>query len=125
MVSLRQAGQGKVGCVLWILLFAVAGLVAYKTIPVKVASSKLHDFMVEQARHEQAMRVGRRSDAIQTAIFNRANELDLPVAKEQIRVSKDQSRIIMEVSFTVPVEFPGYTYHWRFNYVVNRPLFVV
>lgn len=125
MIASRQAGEGKVGCVLWILLFAVSGLVAYKMIPVKINSAKLYDFMVEQARHEQAMRRGRSPEAIQTSIFNRAQELKLPVTKENIRVVKPHNQIVMEVTYTVPVEFPGYTYNWSFNHVVERTLFVI
>jgi len=45
-----EAGNGKLGCILWLLLLAIGLLIAWKAIPVKIASSELYDFMVEQAK---------------------------------------------------------------------------
>ena len=117
----RQAGQGKIGCLLWILLVAVAGLVAFKMIPIKVRSSELHDFMVEQAKWA----ANYPEDQIEKSILTRANELQLPLDKDSVKVEKVRERIRMEATYTVPVVFPGYTYQWKFHHFVDRPIFVV
>lgn len=31
----------------------------------------------------------------------------------------------MEVEYTIPVEFPGYTYQWNFHHKLDRPIFIV
>ena len=45
-----EAGDSKIGCILWSLLLAVGVLAGFKMIPVKVKTSELYDFMVEQAK---------------------------------------------------------------------------
>lgn len=117
----RQRGQGKIGCVLWILAFAICGMAAYKMVPVKIKTAELHDFMVEQAKWSARAT----SEAIAKNILAKAVELRLPVRQEDIRVEKTAQRVRMEVSYTVPVEFPGYTYQWKFNHMVDRPVFIV
>ncbi len=43
-------GEGKLGCIIWLAVLAVAGLIAYEAIPVKLASAELYDYMDDQAR---------------------------------------------------------------------------
>ena len=119
-MSSRQSGQGKIGCFLWIAAFAIAGMAAYKMIPVRIQSAELYDFMVEQAKWSG----NAPADAVKKAIVQRAKELDLPVEADAVRVERIGNRIRMEAEFTVPVEFPGYTYYWDFHHMVDRTIFV-
>jgi hypothetical protein len=116
----RQSGQGRIGCILWLAAFAIAGLVAYKMIPVRIQSAELYDFMVEQAKWAG----NRPPDAIKKAIVQRAKELELPLEQDAVTVQRNGDRIRMEAEFTVPVEFPGYTYYWDFHHQVDRTIFV-
>ena len=45
-----MAGDSKIGCILWMLLLVIVVLISWKAIPVKIATSQLYDFMVEQAK---------------------------------------------------------------------------
>jgi hypothetical protein len=114
------AGEGRLGCMLWVALLVVGGLIAWKAIPVKIAAAELQDFMVEQAKFAAAAT----PETISGRIFNKASDLDLPLAKENIRVEKGGGRILMGASFTVPLEFPGYVYYWEFDLEVDRPIFI-
>ena len=64
------------------------------------------------------------TDDIERNIFNKARELSLPVDRKNVKVEKIHDTIIMEVKYTVPVEFPGYTYNWDFDQVVKRDIFI-
>lgn len=116
-----RLGQGKIGCVLWLLaLVAVVGIAA-KLIPVRIRTAELYDFM-----EEQAMFAGRRGpEEIKKSILERAKELDLPLDKKNIDIKRTGGRIRMRATYTVPIEFPGYTYYWQFEHIVDRPVFVV
>jgi len=116
----RQAGSGRIGCILWAALVLVGALIAWKAIPVKIAVSELQDFMVEQAKF--AARSS--NETIQGRIVRKANDLDLPIEKKNVKVAKSSGRIRMEVNFTVPLEFPGYVYYWDFDIQVDRPIFI-
>lgn len=113
-------GEGKLGCVIWALVFLLAGLIAYKALPVKLASAQLYDYMDDQARF------GARTsaEALKDSIVRRAKELDLPVTARNVTVRKAGGTIRMTCDFTVPVNVLGYTYDWEFNLVVDRQIFI-
>lgn len=119
--SRAQLGDGKLGCLLWLLLVGIGGMIAFKAIPVKIATSQLYDFMVEQAKFSTRSS----TDAIENRIVRRARDLDLPVDKKAVKVTRMGDRIRMQASFTVPLEFPGYTYYWDFDLEVDRPIFMI
>lgn len=116
-----RRGDGKLGCVIWLLVLLAFVMIAMKLIPIKLASSELYDFM-----EEQAMFAGRRkADVLKKAILHRAKELELPLDEKNIKVERLGGRIRMRCNYTVQVEFPGYTYDWNFEHYVDRPVFVV
>ena len=118
--DLRQRGEGRAGCIFWVLVLAVVTLIAFKTVPVKYASSQFFGFMDEQAKFAQQTT----PDRMKKAILRKARELDLPVDPKKLTVSKRGGRIQIDCSYTVPIEFPGYTYYWNFQESINEPIFI-
>ena len=116
----RQSGQGKIGCFIWLLAFAIGAMVAYKMIPVKVKTAELYDFMVDQAKWAG----NATNDQLEKSILAKAAELGLPLDEKGIRVEKDRDRVRMEATYTVPVQFPGYTYYWQFHQQVDRNIYI-
>jgi hypothetical protein len=119
---IAERGEGNLGCILWLLVFGLAVLIAWKAIPVKVASAELYDFMDEQAKFAGVNTTG---EDVKKAILQRARELNLPLDKDHVHVERIGDRIRMSAEYTVPVKFPGYTYHWRFVHQLDRPIFIV
>jgi hypothetical protein len=115
-----QAGDSKIGCILWLLLLVVVVMVSWKAIPVKIATSQLYDFMVEQAKWAAS----RKPEALQRSIYDEARRLELPVEPRDIQVSTGGGRVRMSARFMVPLEFPGYTYEWNFNLEVDRAIYL-
>jgi hypothetical protein len=117
-----ERGEGNLGCILWLVLLAIGVMVAWKAVPIKVKSAELYDYMDEIAKFE----AGRRTqEEIEKALLNRANQLGLPLDKKGIHVDKQRDRIIIDVEYTVPLEFPGYTHQWKFKQHLDRPLFII
>ena len=114
-----QAGEGKIGCIFWLLVVGALALVGWKMIPVKVATSELYDFMVEQAKWAGSTP----PEQLQKGIVAEAKRLNLPVEAENVRVVSEGGRIKMSARFTVPIDFPVRTYDWDFNLEVDRPIF--
>ena len=113
-------GEGKVGCIIWLVVLALAGFVAYKAIPVKLNASQLYDYMDEQAKFAQQTK----PDQLKKRILRRAQELNLPVDPKKLTVRKRGGRIQIECQYTVPLEFPGYTYYWEFDEAIDEPIFI-
>lgn len=118
-----ERGEGNLGCILWAAALGLAILIAVKMVPIKIASSQLYDFMEQQAQFAS----GASPEAIAKSIVDKAKELDLPVVKEDVHVEKIGGmvpKIRMRAVFTVPVEFPGYTYMWHFDHQLDRDIYI-
>lgn len=117
-----QRGDTKLGCIIWLVILAIAVLIAVKMVPVKIKSAQLYDFMVEQANFA----ANSKPETIKKRILRAARDLDLPLSEKQVKVeiTGNRSRIRMQATYTVEVEFPGYTYVWDFDHVVDRPIYI-
>ena len=119
---IAERGEGNLGCILWLLVLGLAVMISVKAVPVKIASAELYDYMDELAR---SAGVNTTADAVAKAILERAKQLNLPLDKDHIKVERIGDRIRMSAEYTVPVEFPGYTYQWHFRHELDRPIFIV
>ena len=114
-----EAGEGQFGCLIGIVLLLAAGLVAYKMIPIKVKAAEMRDTVIDEAKSG-----GQHTDKrITDEILRTAERLDLPVAEDAIIIERHAGQIRVEVSYTIPVEFPGYTYNWSFRHRTENPIF--
>jgi hypothetical protein len=115
----RERGEGQFGCLVGLVLLLLAVLVAYRMIPIKVKAAELRDVIVDESKS-----AGQHNNTIITkAILAKAEQLDLPVTEDQIRIDRKPEFIKIEVDYVVPVNFPGYTYQWKFNQKTENPVF--
>jgi hypothetical protein len=117
----RQSGAIRIGTVIWLLVFVAVVLVCKEAIPVKIRSSQLEDFMVELAKFSTR----EPDDKLQKRILEKADELQLPLVKDGVTVKKSNGRVHMRAQYTIPLEFPFYTYVWHFDHEVDRPIFII
>ena len=115
----RERGEGQFGCLIGLALMAIAGLVAYRMIPIKVKAAELRDVVIDEAKA-----AGNHDNKhIERAILAKAESLELPVKKSGIRINRKANEISVDVKYTVPVEFPGFTYQWKFHQKAENPIF--
>jgi hypothetical protein len=114
-----QRGEGNLGCILWAVVLIIVVFVAWKMVPVKIASAKFSDYMEEQAKFAK----GTPEKQIYQAIIKKASELELPVEPKNLIVERTNDRVKMSVKYTVPIEFPGYTYNWHFEHEIDRNIY--
>jgi hypothetical protein len=119
---IAERGEGNLGCILWLLVLGLAVMISMKAIPVKIASAELYDYMDEVAR---SAGVRTTAEDVKKAILVRAADLKLPLDKDHVTVTRQGDRLRMRAEYTVPLEFPGYTYNWRFVHELDRPIFIV
>jgi hypothetical protein len=117
---MAERGEGNLGCIFWVVLLGLAVLIGVKMVPVKVATSQLYDYMEEQAKFAATAP----PDALAKGIVGKSKDLELPVTKDDVHVERVGDNIRMHAAFTVPVDFPGYTYMWHFDFQVNRPIYI-
>lgn len=116
-------GAGNIGCLLWLIVLVAVGHVLWKVVPVKVRSSEFYDVMQEQASFGSI----KSEQAIQYEVLRRAQELRIPVTKDNLKVIRSREAVTVEAHYQIPIEFFGgaYTYVWKFDPVVSRPTFAV
>jgi hypothetical protein len=116
-------GAGNIGCVLWAVVILLVGHVLWKVVPVKVRTSTFYDSMQEQASFGSIKSV----QAIEWEVLRRAEELRIPVTKENLKVTRARNAVTVEAHYTITIEFFGgaYKYVWKFDQVVERPTFAV
>lgn len=119
MVRKSERGEGNLGCLIWLLIFAAVGMVLYKALPIKIANTELYDYMVELTKFGTK---GTAED-LKKRILIKAKELNLPVEAKNVQVEKTKERMILRCKYTVLMELPGYTYVWEVNHEVDRPIF--
>ncbi len=116
-----ESGEGKAGCVFWVLLLLVGGVAASKMIPVEVSKMKLKEHM-----QELALTLPRGSEQLfKKEIANKARYLEIALPKDQIRVKKYEDRVIMEVEYTVPLDFYAFQWDWVRKIYVDEDIFLI
>ena len=115
----RERGEGRMGCLFGLVLLLIGILVAYKMIPIKVKAAEMRDVVQDEARA-----AGQHSDKlILETILSKAKSLELPIEKENVEISRRANEITVDLKYTVPVVFPGYTYNWNFHHRAENPIF--
>ena len=116
-------GAGNLGCLIWLVVLVAVGHVLWKVVPVKIRTSTFYDVMQEQAAFGSI----KSPQAIEYEILRRAEELRIPVTKQNLKVTKTPQALTVEAHYEIPIEFFGgaYKYVWKFDPVVSRPTFLV
>src|SRR5438105_13891385 len=118
-ISRREKGEGNVGCLVGLLILAIALFIAWKMIPVKVKAAELRQTVVDEAKS-----AGTHNDErIRAAILAKAREDNLPVTENDIKIVRNVGEITVTVTYTIPIVFPGYTYNWHLEHEAKNPIF--
>ncbi|MDA8015897.1 MAG: hypothetical protein MPN21_00500 [Thermoanaerobaculia bacterium] len=115
-------GEGKAGCIVWLLIVAFVGLAAQRIVPAKVAAMQLEDYMEELAMMPATAR--QKPDFFVKKIVGRADELRLPVKKEDVTVKKTAKRVVMTVKYTLVVDLLVFEYPMNFDIHLDRQIFL-
>ena len=108
---------------MWLVILGIVGYVLYKVVPVKIASSEFYDVMQEQAAFGSI----KDPKFIEFEILRRAEELKIPVKKDNLKIVRGREMITVEAHYTITIDFfdGAYKYEWKFDPIVQRPLFAV
>jgi hypothetical protein len=106
-------------------LFSFASLLflaylGFKFIPVYIAAYDFDTALKTQAQYSGSMKT---NEVILKELLSKAAELELPITKDNIRIQRSQSRLIISADYTVPVKTPFFTYPWRFTEEESAVLF--
>jgi predicted membrane protein len=118
-ISRRERGEGNFGCLFGLIILVLAAIVAYKVIPVKVKNAELRGVINDESKS-----AGTHNDEkIRQYILAKAREDDLPVTTDDVKITRGNNEIHVDVEYTMPINFPGYVYQWHIEHHVSNPIF--
>jgi hypothetical protein len=97
-----QRGEGRLKAISFTVLLVLGIYVAFKLVPIYVAEYQLTDKLSEEARYGVVNRFT--EDRIKDDIMKEVGELEIPVKREDIRVSSTMQVVKIAVDYTVPVD---------------------
>jgi hypothetical protein len=121
MANRRETGAGNVGCVISLAVLVVGVLIAVRVVPTRIAVAELQDYCEKEA--EQASLPRHTDQLITDLILIKAQQNNLPVAKEDIKVWRDGSMVHVEVKYRVVLDLLVYKYDWDVEHRIDRTLF--
>lgn len=95
------------------MILVLGAYSAYKIVPAYVAEYQLQDKMQEQARFAVVNHYS--EDQIRDTVLKEAQDLEIPIKREQITVSATQSLVRIAVDYTIPLDLFFYHTDMHFN----------
>lgn len=119
LIRMNQKGEGRLGCVVGLLLLVAALFIAYKLLPSKLQATEMRDAVQDASRSAS----GKGNDVIRKQLFHRAQELKVPVKETDIVITRRADFIRIDVEYDVQIQFPGYVYTKHYSFNAENPVF--
>ena len=120
--QLSQRGGARFNFVVVILIIALAAYSASNYAPVAYRAYLYRDFM-EETVNKAAYPPPKSNDWVAQQLRAAAKEYDLP-ENADIKVQNEDGRIAAHVTFTRPVQLPGYLYEYDFDHTARSSGFI-
>ena len=117
-----ERGGARFNLVVVLLVIALAVYSAYNYAPVSYNAYRYKDFMQETV-NKAAYPPVKNSDWVAQQLRAAAEEHGLPDDAD-IRVQNENGRISAHVTYTHPVQLPGYTYEYNFDHTARSSGFI-
>ena len=109
----QQRGASKLTAILYTAFVIFGVFAAVKLLPPYIAQYQLSDKMQEQARFAVVNHYS--EDQIRDTIFKEAQDLEVPVQKEDIKVLASASVVRISLDYTVPIDLLIYKMQLHFT----------
>jgi Domain of unknown function (DUF4845) len=108
-----QRGEGKFKAIAFTAIIVFGVYSAFKLLPPYIAEYQLSDKMQEQARFAVVNRYS--EEQIRETIFKEAQDLDVPIKKEDIKVFASTSVVRISLDYRVPIDLLVYKMELHFT----------
>jgi hypothetical protein len=108
-----QRGAGKLKVIAFAAIAILALYAAFKLVPPYVSEYQLQDKMQEQARFGVVNRYT--DEQVRESVFKVVQDLDLPVKREDIKVTVTPAFVKVSLDYTVPVDLLVYSTELHFS----------
>ena len=115
-----QRGEGRLGLIVALAIVGTGVFLGVKIIPVKVSAYEFRDFVEQQCR---TAALHRENKTLAKTIMEKAEELDLPLDRKNLKLRRTTSEMIIEAKFDKPIDLKVTTYNFHYEVKTAAPLF--
>jgi hypothetical protein len=108
-----QRGEGRFKAIAYTAIVVFGIFAAVKLLPPYIAEYQLADKMQEQARFAIVNRYT--EDQIRETVFKEAQNLEIPITKEEIKVFASTQVVRISVDYTIPIDLLFYKMQLHFT----------
>jgi cell division protein FtsL len=108
-----QRGAGKLQAIVFTIIFVTGIYVAFKLVPPYVSEYQLQDKIQELARFGIVNRYS--DEQVRDNVFKEVQDLNLPIKREEIKVTMTQAVCRISMDYTVPVDLLFYSTELHFS----------
>jgi hypothetical protein len=109
----QQRGAGRLKAIAYLAVIVFGIFAAVKLLPPYIAEYQLADKMQEQARFAVVNHYT--EEQIRETVFKEAQDLEVPIQKEQIKVLASASVVRISMDYTVPIDLLIYKMNLHFT----------
>jgi hypothetical protein len=117
-----QRGEISPGCIFGVIILLGAVFVGVKTVPVMMHVGEFSDECTRIADKANSIS-WKDPKRMQEALVIKAQELRLPIAADQIKITRTEKNLEIKVKFDIQIDYSVYTYNWHKEVDEFRPLF--
>ncbi|HXW61396.1 MAG TPA: hypothetical protein VEJ45_02275 [Candidatus Acidoferrales bacterium] len=116
-VQFRERGGSKLNVTLALLILAAMLFTIAKIVPVYFANFQFQDAIQTEAKFALTGYPKKSLDDLREDIYKKAQELDIPATREDIRVAVDPSRGYVDIGldYSVPIDLKLYQFTLQFH----------
>jgi len=122
MRSNLERGEGRLGSIIWLIVFAAMCLAAWNTLPAFIADYTFKDKLNEIARMN---RYQHKDDAIMTFVLKEASKqrIDTYMGREDCKITTRETSRTIDCSYKRQIEvLPGWKRTFTFTPSADQPL---
>jgi hypothetical protein len=110
-----ERGGSKLSLLITLIIVVAMGFTAVKIVPIYVENYQFQDSIEAESRFALTGYPKKGPDEVRADIFKKAQELDLPVKSEDIRVSITNGSVDIGTDYSVPIDLKVYQFTLQFH----------
>jgi hypothetical protein len=110
-----EHGGSKMSLLITLVILGAMAFTAIKIVPVYVENYQFQDSIEAESRFALTGYPKKGPDDVRADIFKKAQELDIPVKSEDIRVSMTNGSVEIATDYSVPIDLKVYQFTLQFH----------
>jgi len=110
-----ERGGSKMSLLITLIILGAMGFTAVKIVPVYVENYQFQDSIETESRFALTAYPKKSPEDVRSAIFKKAQELDIPIKPEDIRISITNGAVEIGTDYSIPIDLKVYQFTLQFH----------